>query len=461
MKLSQYLQFHGGKYRVRLIVPEHLREVLGKTALLHPLHTADIRKAAERKWPVVSEFKALLSQAEKVLRTEDPITKEALRTRLFVQQGEREYDAGDGEVYIVNDEEDAAVERAYEIERKHGLAAAHRYANIALGQETPLAQYVDQSCTDRDLKAKTKGDLLRVLGWLDEWLVGSGKTNSIEAVDRKTAGEFLRGKLHRDRSARKAKAYLSFLRTYWEWMIEVGYYSGESPWAGLKVRQSKQEALSKVEARPFTNGEVVSLLSTHAPEDREFLMRVAALTGMRVSDIMGINLSQCTDGMFRILDGKTANARREFPIHPALANEVKRRTEAYHPNDPLIWSQAADPASAASKNFTRFRRKLGIGAQKGTARDRSEVNFHSFRRWFVNEVRVAMENGATGFGARTLASILGHVEGDLVSTMEALQRLYAGKPTVEAQQALLETVKLPEGIPTLLAFKRPPRRRSS
>jgi integrase len=485
MKLTQYLQLHGGKYRVRMVVPPHLRDVVGKAVLLHPLNTADLRQAAEWKWPLVSEFKALLAKAERALGTEDPITKEAMITRVLIQRGDEVYDTGeDGTVIredwgqggekevekrrpvndryiIVNDEADWAEERAQEIEREKGPKAAQRFARIAFGRETPLTEHVDQSCAALNYKETTRGELLRVLGWLDSWLVGAGKTNSLEAVDRKTAGEFLRGKLHQDRSAKRVKVYLSGLRSYWEWMIEAGYLSGESPWAGHKVRVSNREEQFKEPPRPFTDDEIAALLSVDAPDDMGFVLRVAALSGMRISEIMGLTLAECEGGMFRILAGKTVNARRVFPIHADLQAEIEGRIAAYRPSDPLSWSGAEHPADAMGKAFIRFRRKLGIGAERRTARDKSEVNFHSFRRWFVDQVRDAKRRGEKGFDEATLASVVGHVDDGKLSTMEALQRLYEGQAKPKAQRALLATVKLPDGIPPLIPFVRPPRRRTS
>lgn len=459
MKLTLYLQLHRGKYRVRIVVPEHLREVLQQTALLQPLGTADLREAADRKWPYVAKFKALLAEAEKALQTDDPLRREALQQRIYVQRGDREYDAGDGEVYIVNDDADWAEERAYQIEREHGSVAAHRYAKIALGRETPLTQYVDPSSQDRDITDGTKAELLRALDWIDGWLVGEGKANSLEAVDRKTASEFLRGKLQQDRGPKRVKVYLSALRTYWEWMIEAGYFVGENPWAGLRVRQSKHEAHARKPPRPFTDEEVATLLSTPAPDDLGFTMRVAALSGMRISEIMGRTLSQCEGGLFVIPAGKTFNAKRTFPIHEDLQVEIDRRLAAHRPSDPLVWSEAKRPADSMGKAFGRFRRKLDIGAQKGTARDRSEVNFHSFRRWFVDKVRDAKRSGAQGFDDAILATVVGHADDGPIPNRETMARLYEGRNKHDAQRALLAAVKLPEGVPPLPQHVRPPRRR--
>ena len=60
-----------------------------------------------------------------------------------------------------------------------------------------------------------------------------------------------------------------------------------------------------------------------------------------------------------------------------------------------------------SQAFTRTRRDLGVDEVIAGARQ-SRIDFHSFRRWFIRKGVEALERGATGFIAWTIADVVGH-----------------------------------------------------
>jgi integrase len=83
-----------------------------------------------------------------------------------------------------------------------------------------------------------------------------------------------------------------------------------------------------------------------------------------------------------------------------------------------------------SKQFTAYRRKLGIG-EDGSGRRRAVVNFHSFRRWFTSAAERAgqLEN--------VIAAVVGHKRPGLTFGR------YSSGRSMEQMRACVEAVRLP------------------
>ncbi|WP_438810573.1 hypothetical protein, partial [Proteus mirabilis] len=64
--------------------------------------------------------------------------------------------------------------------------------------------------------------------------------------------------------------------------------------------------------------------------------RMAALSGMRPTEIASLTVGDCLDGMFTIRDGKTVNAIRKVPIHSSLSAIITRRTKGQAKDAPLF-----------------------------------------------------------------------------------------------------------------------------
>lgn len=146
-----------------------------------------------------------------------------------------------------------------------------------------------------------------------------------------------------------------------------------------------------------------------------------------------------------------------MPIHSSLRVIVARRIKGKNPEDFLIHElpkqhhPAIPGSSPASKSFTRLRRKYGID-ERPNGKHQSNVDFHSWRRWFIRKAVEALEAGATGFTAWTIADVVGHdpEEQPLPMTMGR----YPGRASLAARRACVEAVNLPR-----LAPKRPARQK--
>jgi integrase len=176
--------------------------------------------------------------------------------------------------------------------------------------------------------------------------------------------------------------------------------------------------------RPPTEAEIVTLLACD-DVDLKDAATWAALTGMRLSEIIGLRVSDVSGGWITIRHGKTAAAARRLPLHSGLVAIAERRTADKAPTV-LLWDRNA---ATISKRYTRWRRACGI-AMGGDGRQAS-VDFHSWRRFFQTEARNA------GIDLGTVQAIVGQKPNNLVDGT------YRGSVADALLRACVEAVKLP------------------
>lgn len=423
---------------MRVKVPAKVRDLLGRGKLTHPLHTPDLKEANDRKWPVITRLKGAIAAAEKVLATGDPLDAEALRLRLNKDE---------------LGTQDFAHDRAVQIAATHGKVRAKQFYDLASGQATPLDHHADAFAEHQGYRQKSKGDFVRALGWLQAWLRDSDRPVALETLARVDAGQFIRESLAVGRSRQKATAYLGFLRQYWVWLLDKGHLAArENPWAGQSLPappKQRREAEPDRGKRPFSDDEVAKLLGGDAGPLLNDLMPVAALSGMRLEEVCQLFVSDCQGGVFSVWAGKTDNARRTVPIHSGLKEVIRRRTKGKKPGDYLFEELPPLPPSRetrsdpAAKQFTRYRRKMEVD-ERPNEKAKSNVDFHSFRRWFIRKAREAKLAGATGFDEWTLTWVVGHTDSDRPKSLDLSQHGYAGQDPEKAKRALVEAVKLPQ-----------------
>ncbi|MBU0583457.1 MAG: hypothetical protein KKB66_13160 [Alphaproteobacteria bacterium] len=435
---SQFLEWHGQQYRVRVKVPAKVRDLIGRGKLTFPLHTADLKEADARKWPLVARLKGIIAAAEKALATNDPVDAEALRLRLSKDD--------EGTKYFLYD-------RAEKIEASHGEVRAKEFYALASGQATPLDHHASAFAQHRGYRKKSEGDFLRALGWLGDWMRDSSLPVSLETISRADAGRFIAESLTVGRSPQKATAYLGFIRQYWAFLIDKGHLSTrDNPWAGQTLPappKDRRDSDPDRGKRPFTDDEIRTLLAGDGGPLLNDLMRVAALSGMRLEEICQLYVSDCTAGMFNVWAGKTDSARRTVPIHSGLTAIIVRRTKGKLPGAFLFDELPPLPPSRetrsdpAAKRFTRYRRSRGVD-ERPNGKSKSNVDFHSFRRWFIRKARNARLEGNTAFDEWTLTWVIGHTDSERAKSLDLSQHGYAGQDPDEAKRAVVEAVRLPD-----------------
>jgi len=448
-KEPSFLEWHGQQWRVVVRVPRRLQPILGVTRLKRGLGTADVRAANELKHAVVGQLKAVIRQAKKSLTSSDPVEAEALRLRLQSDQHD-------------DDARERIETRAIEIAAREGGRRATDYAEIAQGFATPLDHHADTYGAFKAYRQKTEGDFRRALGWLKQWLEENHRSPLIEYVTRKDAGMFLGEFLMAGRGRDKASAYLALLREYWRWLVERGH-AEEDPWAGQRLPRPPRppkDAERDTGKRPYTDTEIATLVYGDVPGLMRpppslylaDLMRIAALSGMRLEEICQLRVGDCQDGTLTVHEGKTANATRDIPIHTQLAETIARLSAKRPATAFLIGGLPPSPKSRetrsdpASKAFTRYRRKVQVD-ERPNDKAKSNVDFHSFRRWFIRKARDAYEAGATGFSPWTIADIVGHDDEGVKELLKLTMGRYPGPSAEEAKRAVVEAVKLPTKPP--------------
>jgi integrase len=444
-----HLQMHGGTFRVVMGVPIDVRPAFGgKRYFLQSLGTANPNEANRLKGVWLTRWRSDIALAR---RPGDPNLKGA---RMLGRQWARGSDDEAADAFA------EAVLRGDELAVTDGADAGDRFFKIVTGQLTSLDEFLDEWIADRHYSGKTAVQHRQVFAELTEWCKTQSLEPTLQSITRRVALRFRDEHLKPRLSPKSVNRYLSSYRTHWKWLIEREQPGiTTNPWAGThqaikRLRIALGGDRDEGKKRPFTDEEVRTLLAA-APrklgmrgvaEVLPDLMRLAALTGARIDAICQLQVRDCQKGVFRFQPQKREPDVREVPIHSSLKSIVAQRTKGKSPKDFLIHElpkqqhAASSRSSPAVKSFARLRRKLGID-ERPNGRHQSNVDFHSWRRWFSRKAREALEAGVKGFTPWTIAEVLGHdpEEQPLPMTMAR----YAGPAALEARRACVEAVKPP------------------
>jgi integrase len=459
-KLGTHLERHGNRIRVVVRVPPSMVEKVGKTKLKETLQTTDPLEAEREKVDVIRRLRASLKGTKDNV-VQSSLVVQALETRRLREAGRLRLDHSGPEDEGYDPEDDALSETIDGIERQHGYEAAQTYAAVALGHQTPLFSLLDRWFEERaDLSIGYKEDIRRALRVLETWCEQTRTRTTVEAITKREAGRFIHDTYIRPRKdAKSSNKALTCLRSYWTWMGKR-YGVLENPWLGQSLAEKGPQRREGTEAhkRPFTDEEARRLLTgIRSEREREF-SRVSALSGLRLEEVAGLRVKDCTNGCFRVTDAKTPSGLRTIPTHPALASLVAKRTankapDAYlfHELEEQREGSKRDRSAPVSQAFTRERRRLGVDERGSEAQRQSNVDFHSWRRWFVRKAVEGLERGAKGYTPWTIANVVGHKveDGTLDGTALPLgmtMGVYAGAASMEAMRACVEAVKLPRDV---------------
>ncbi len=452
----RYLEWHGQQWRVQVKVPEKARPILGKSRLVRPLHTDSLAVANRLKHRVVAELqeeiaRALLEARRRDKQDADQLTEEAFSWRADIEAEKERSDNEDengvpegGVVWRL------ISERAEEIEKKEGAGRASYFYKVASGLETPVTSLVDAWLAERiNMKPRQHIDYRRAVSKFASWLSDTKLPGSIEAVNRKIAGRYVsEAMVAKSVPWKTANKDVSALSVYWKWLIKKGHTEA-NVWAGQALPKIRPKGEDQNTKRPFTDGEVLTLLRGITNTLVLDAVTVAALSGMRTEEIARMKVADCAGGVFRVTDAKTQAGIRGVPIHPDLRQLVTRRTKRKAP-DAYLFHELTDPPPGSAmergqgitKRFVAIRRQLGVDEML-PGRRQSRIDFHSFRRWFIRKAIDALHKGAKGYDQWSIADVVGHdreaTEGGLGMTMGR----YPGAAPDAAKRACVTAVRLP------------------
>lgn len=455
----RYLVLRGLKYWFKRDIPAAIRSHFGgKSAYLVNLQTSDLRAAMARRDEIKRETDKLFHDARSGRIAGDKIDDiQSLAETWAKEAQEAKNDPHGWTAKItgrnparIEDEEtisphDLIMEEADRIERAHGETGRDRFLNLVQGR-VDVSHHIDTYMREVRLAKSTKRERKNLILRFSDWAKAHGK--SLPEISRPLAGRYFSeviATLHPE----TAKKHLGSVKLYWDFLIARGHVTGPNPWAGQQLpdRGRRIERGDEKEERAFTEAEIRTLLYSPYPprmqdkfkQELHDVMRIAALTGMRVGEIVTLWVEECpigqdNNGYFDIRQGKTAAAARRVPMHPELLEIVKRRSKNKEPQDWLFEGLAdeRDPGDVFGKRFRQYRLKLGVD-DKQPGRRRSLVNFHSFRRWFVTRAEQA------GIPESTISSVVGHEEGRKSITFG----VYSDGPAWQQMKACVDAVKLP------------------
>lgn len=143
--------------------------------------------------------------------------------------------------------------------------------------------------------------------------------------------------------------------------------------------------------RAYTKQEVQMLLRGGGEAWLIESILILALSGMRADELANLRVRNCGKDIFQLLDTKRGD--RNVPIHSRLKALVERRCknktseeflfhEYPNPKNPKI-----ERSQFLSKNFSRYRRKLGLDEHNGGRQ--STIDLHSLRRYFITQADAA------------------------------------------------------------------------
>lgn len=446
-KARRYLDLRGRTWWFKRDIPVAIRAHFnGRTALLQSLHTGDIKVAQERRDDLAREtdrqFRDL--KAGRMGTARDAIRELGEAWAAEIAAYDRDPDAWI-ERTGADDPRALAQAQAKEEQQRLGPKAAERFLKTALGHHDVDA-FLDAYLGEADLAPKTLAERRGLVKQFGTWAAGEGLR--LRDVDRASAGQYVAAKIA-PRDRRTAKKHLTALRGYWDHLRRRGHVADVDVWGNQlePARGRRAERGDREQERPFTADEMRTLLydpfptamePVHERQIRDAVF-IAALSGMRLAEVVTLHAGECQNGVFQIGHGKTAAAVRPVPIHPDLEGIVERRLkgEGGKPKADDAWlfhelAAERDPGDTFGKRFARFRKHLGVAYDRDGKR-RSLTNFHSFRRWFITEAEQA------GQPESTIVAVVGQKEG----RRSLAFKTYSGGPSMEQRRACVEAVRLP------------------
>ena len=430
-------------------VPKHLHGTLG-TRLKRALGTDSLTIANQLKGPIVSDFKHLIANGGTAgVQSIHSSLAEEFRQQRTAAAARGDMDPIDDHIQITAEtlrgpqmgtaaDPDTGEEvPVYDARRER---EAGRFLRQAHGMMVPIDHLHERYLAQLSVKARTKADDVRAMKMLKRWCEEAGVEPSLQSFpDKKAAVRFLDALpgLAPGLDPVTLNKYPRRLASYWKW-LEGREEVNLNVWLGLTLPEPDKPH-DELE-RPFTRGEMLTLMAGDASPRMHDLMRIGALTGCRLDPIVSLRVKDCReDGVFVFKPQKREKAARLCPIHPDLREIVERRTKAKGPEDPFFpeWPEvppelSAERSNDASQEFTAYRRFVGVD-EVVTGRRRSRVNFHSFRRWFITEAERA------GQPPHLISVVVGHKREGMTLGV------YSAGPQIEQVRAVVEAVKLPAG----------------
>jgi integrase len=445
----RYLVQHNGHPTWHCVkdVPVKLRSALGKARLVKSLQTHDIAVARARRWEALAEFEQVLTSARDVTGPSRAVDAGMAwrHTLQRIASGDpatlaahlkRRPETGDTPVEQARSNADEEIDWAGEDFHEDDRATFHQ---VAYGRATPLLHHVDAWLTEGGpkgrLNPRTAGQYRHDVGRLATWARAAKLPETVETFTRAIAGRYVTETMVRPKiNPSTANRWISAASAYWRWMSKRAGMD-VNPWQNQSLAKAPSRSGGERDKRPATDDEMRLLLDGSPGQELADLIRVAALSGMRLEEVYRLTVKDCDGGWFNVRVSKTPAGVRRVPTHSELAAIVARRCKDKQPTDYLFHEagpakEGRERSMAISKRFGRYRQVQGVHDAK-EGRRASAVDFHSLRRWFITTARNAHQDRAM------VAAVVGHEAGNITDDV------YSSGPSDALRRAVVEAVQLP------------------
>jgi integrase len=408
---------------------------LGDKHIERSLRTADRSEALRRLPIILGQIRTQVAQltrnpdgAPKVTRRGPPRDPEGWarwwREQVFADGGDPDVGDVSSPWQATLDEEverrlgpETGVERDEDGERPTYEPERERDADelfaVAVGRVRLPDEGLERYIAERRFKPRYAGRIRRAVARLRTWMRSTLGVADTRRLDKRRAAEFVDYLAGAKLTTATVNSLVSALATYWSWMEKRGL-ADRNPWREQQRRPADDEGAI---IRAFDDQEATRLLNGDTSVTLHDLMRLAALSGMRINEIARLRVRDVQQGYFDITEAKTKAGIRQVPIHPHLMTLVDRRKADKAAGDFLIeelkapGSRSKERSAKASERFTAYRRACGVDERRSGQRV-SNVNFHSWRHWFVTKALQA------GHPPHLVSAVVGHEAGRSSMTLK-------------------------------------------
>jgi len=422
------LRLRGRKWQFYREIPADLRETLGKRFIIVTLGTSDFAKAQQARDKLLQSTTDLFKTTRKKLKEGEKADLRALEEEALRMREAIENDPDDDSVLEL-----VASDRAEQIEKQYGLEQARAWYLVATGRQTPITEaLIERFMTETNVVASTAAARRIAIQRFRDFLQPAP---NIERVDRRLAGQYASHLVTTLKLLpRTHNAHISHLSSFWRWLIKRGL-AQENPWAGQQLSVKGKRGSVEQKGSPWTLKEVRVLIQRAPDALLRDCIKIAALSGLRVSELFELRVRDVRDGLFHVNEGKTQASIRAVPIHSELKEIIERRTTGKKPDDYLIEEIRRDTRGALRrsavfvKRFGRYRDRVFPEYRQNGHRQAAKV-FHDLRAHFIDE------RLKRGIPIEVVRDCVGHEQEGVT------MRHYATRSSLEQLRECVEAVSL-------------------
>jgi len=416
--LPEYLKKRRGRYYVRVAVPKHLWSVMGKRDIVKTTGTSDLVEARRRRFAIIADIQSEIQRAE----NSDPATKtwlelQAAGIRKSVMRGEIDQEAASDMIGYLRDKHLKA--RGKSDEDQLSVSDEQRLASITrLAFDTdfaPLSGLIEQYLDEKRpvVRPSTISGKERLLMKFAEWV---GADVDINEITRKVTGKYVSQVLvSNGKHPSTNRDVITGLSAFFNWANRRGSYEHANPWTGLsQTLGTSKRGSSKRRPRRWTDKELKKLFKTVPAGPQYYLQEMCALalyTGARQNELAELEVTDIDlrNRTIHISEAKTESSVRDIPVHSKLLPVIKKLIDGRKKGHLF---DSFKPAGRDKKRGHEFSKRFGYWRDQNfpdtlyeineRGHKRSVVNFHSFRRAFINACELAE------IPERTTQQLVGH-----------------------------------------------------